>query len=40
MYHFVWIPKYRRKVFIESYREGLKSIGCGSFKTTKLSTSV
>ncbi|RJY12962.1 IS200/IS605 family transposase [Parashewanella spongiae] len=26
MYHFVWIPKYRRKVFIEPYREGLKSI--------------
>ncbi|PVZ70337.1 IS200/IS605 family transposase [Pelagibaculum spongiae] len=26
MYHFVWIPKYRRKVFVEPYRENLKSI--------------
>lgn len=26
MYHFVWIPKYRHKVFIEPYRESLKLI--------------
>lgn len=26
MYHFVWIPKYRHKVFVEPYRSVLKSI--------------
>ena len=26
MYHFVWIPKYRHKVFREPYRSDLKSI--------------
>ncbi|WP_082305663.1 MULTISPECIES: transposase [unclassified Pseudoalteromonas] len=26
MYHFVWIPKYRRKVFSELYREAMKII--------------
>ncbi|PAJ76391.1 IS200/IS605 family transposase [Pseudoalteromonas sp. NBT06-2] len=26
MYHFVWIPKYRRKVFYEPYREAMKII--------------
>ena len=26
MYHFVWIPKYRHKVFCEPYREALKGI--------------
>ena len=26
MYHFVWIPKYRRKVFAEPYREAMKII--------------
>ncbi|WP_252097490.1 transposase [Pseudoalteromonas sp. NBT06-2] len=26
MYHFVWIPKYRRKVFSEPYREAMKII--------------
>ena len=26
MYHFVWIPKYRHKVFLEPYREVLKNI--------------
>jgi putative transposase len=26
MYHFVWIPKYRHKVFKESYRSALKDI--------------
>lgn len=26
MYHFVWIPKYRHKVFNEPYRETLKAI--------------
>lgn len=26
MYHFVWIPKYRRKVFTEPYRETMKAI--------------
>ena len=26
MYHFVWIPKYRRKVFVEPYRGVLKGI--------------
>lgn len=26
MYHFVWIPKYRHKVFMEPYRSTLKDI--------------
>ncbi len=26
MYHFVWIPKYRHKVFAEPYRSSLKKI--------------
>ena len=26
MYHFVWIPKYRHKVFSEPYRETMKTI--------------
>ncbi len=26
MYHFVWIPKYRHKVFVEPYRSALRSI--------------
>lgn len=26
MYHFVWIPKYRHKVFIEPQREAMKAI--------------
>ena len=26
MYHFVWIPKYRHKVFVEPYRNTLKQI--------------
>ncbi len=26
MYHFVWIPKYRHKVFVEPYRSKLKEI--------------
>ncbi len=26
MYHFVWIPKYRHKVFTEPYRSNLKEI--------------
>jgi putative transposase len=26
MYHFVWIPKYRHKVFVEPYRTILKNI--------------
>jgi REP element-mobilizing transposase RayT len=26
MYHFVWIPKYRHKVFEKPYREAMKSI--------------
>jgi len=26
MYHFVWIPKYRHKVFAEPYRSTLKAI--------------
>ena len=26
MYHFVWIPKYRHKVFSSPYREKLKLI--------------
>ena len=26
MYHFVWIPKYRNKVFRDPYRESLKKI--------------
>ncbi len=26
MYHFVWIPKYRHKIFIEPYRSSLKEI--------------
>lgn len=25
-YHFVWIPKYRHKIFVEPYREDLKNI--------------
>lgn len=25
-YHFVWIPKYRQKIFVEPYREDLKNI--------------
>ncbi|WP_410526235.1 transposase [Rickettsia endosymbiont of Urophora cardui] len=29
MYHFVWIPKYRHKVFIEPYRESLRLISQG-----------
>ena len=28
MYHFVWIPKYRHKVFVEPYRSMLKDIIC------------
>lgn len=28
MYHFVWIPKYRHKVFDEPYRTKLKDIIC------------
>lgn len=28
MYHFVWIPKYRHKVFAEPYRNGLRDIIC------------
>jgi putative transposase len=28
MYHFVWIPKYRHKVFEEPYRSRLKDIIC------------
>ena len=28
MYHFVWIPKYRHKVFSEPYREAMKTIIC------------
>ena len=28
MYHFVWIPKYRHKVFVEPYRSILKDIIC------------
>ena len=26
MYHFVWIPKYRHKIFEEPYRDELKAI--------------
>jgi putative transposase len=26
MYHFVWIPKYRHTVFVETYREAMKVI--------------
>ncbi|WP_335337902.1 transposase [Nitrosomonas ureae] len=26
MYHFVWIPKYRHKAFMEPYRSELKGI--------------
>jgi putative transposase len=26
MYQFVWIPKYRHKLFVEPYREAIKSI--------------
>ena len=26
MYHFVWIPQYRHKVFVEPYRADLKAI--------------
>jgi putative transposase len=26
MYHFVWIPKYRHKVFSEPYRSSLKAV--------------
>ena len=26
MYHFVWIPKYRHKIFVEPYRSTLKHI--------------
>jgi putative transposase len=26
MYHFVWIPKYRHKVFVEPYRPTMKGI--------------
>ena len=26
MYHFVWIPKYRHKIFVEPYRESLRII--------------
>ena len=26
MYHFVWMPKYRNKIFKEPYRENLKLI--------------
>ncbi len=26
MYHFVWIPKYRHKIFTEPYRSSLKNI--------------
>ena len=26
MYHFVWIPKYRHKVFVEPFRSVLKGI--------------
>ena len=26
MYHFIWIPKYRHKIFEEPYRSGLKTI--------------
>ena len=26
MYHFVWIPKYRRKVFSDPYSEMMKAI--------------
>jgi REP element-mobilizing transposase RayT len=26
MYHFVWIPKYRHKIFVEPYRKAMKTI--------------
>jgi putative transposase len=26
IYHFVWIPKYRHKIFVEPYREAMKTI--------------
>lgn len=26
MYQFVWIPKYRHKIFVEPYREAMKAI--------------
>ena len=26
MYHFIWIPKYRHKVFVEPYRKAMKAI--------------
>ena len=26
MYHFIWIPKYRHKIFVEPYRETMKAI--------------
>ena len=26
VYHFVWIPKYRHKIFVEPYRSDLKQI--------------
>ena len=26
MYHFVWIPKYRHKIFVEPFRGDLKAI--------------
>ena len=26
MYHFVWIPKYRHKIFMEPYRATMKAI--------------
>ena len=26
MYYFVWVPKYRHKVFVEPYRSNLKAI--------------
>ncbi len=26
LYHFVWIPKYRHKIFVEPYRQSLKDI--------------
>ena len=28
MYHFVWIPKYRHKVFVAPQREAMKAIIC------------
>ena len=26
IYHFIWIPKYRHKIFVELYREDMKAI--------------